>query len=461
MQEEDLYHIFDPSLFDVSDFDVLLHEILDQSRNILNAEAGSIYINEGDSLSFNIFQNDSMSYENIYRQFYALKDVKLPLSEQEKYLAVKSFATKKIIIIDDVYESEEYDFLGVKEFDKRFNYRTKSIITAPIIHPFDQNTIGVLQLLNKSENGKSLSFTNKDKEILSFVCSFIGLSITKAQNDVTKLKALNQELENANIKLKKKVAKERKLNQKKSSIIYQQTKLVSMGEMIGNIAHQWRQPLNAISTIASGLSFNIEFGDYEKDETIKSLNRIIKTTKHLSQTIDDFRNFYKSDKEKVSFNFSKSINSCLEITQASFSDMYIELVCDLDESINIYGYENEFKQAILNILHNSKDAINESTIEEENRAIFIELKKEKNNVILKIKDNAGGIDDSIISKVFNQNFTTKENSGGTGIGLYMTKQIIEKQSKASITVSTENIVYKGKEYKGAVFTIEIIDFEDA
>ncbi len=83
-------------------FDVLLHEILKQSRCILNAEAGSIYINEGDSLAFNIFQNDSMSYENIYRQFYALKDVRLHLSEQEKYLAVKSFASKKIIIIDDV-----------------------------------------------------------------------------------------------------------------------------------------------------------------------------------------------------------------------------------------------------------------------------------------------------------------------------------------------------------------------
>ncbi len=108
--EDDLCHIYNPNLFKVNDFDVLLHEILKQTRIILNSEAGSIYINEGDSLSFNIFQNDAMSYENIYRQFYALKDIKLPLSEHEKYLAVQSFVSNKIIVIDDVYEAKEFDF---------------------------------------------------------------------------------------------------------------------------------------------------------------------------------------------------------------------------------------------------------------------------------------------------------------------------------------------------------------
>ncbi len=460
MLEEDLCHIYDPKLFNVNDFDVLLHEILDQARNALNAEAGSIYINEGDSLSFNVFQNDTMTYENIYRQFYALKDVKLPLTEDEKYLAVKSFSTKKIISIDDIYESSEYNFLGVKEFDKKFNYRTKSIITAPIIHPFENNTIGVIQLLNKQENEELIAFNSKDKEILSMVCSFIGLSITKARSDISKLKELNIELKAANKKLKKEVKKEVKLNQKKSSIIYHQSKLVSMGEMIGNIAHQWRQPLSAISTIASGLNFSLEYGSCKKEEIHKSLNRIVQTTKHLSQTIDDFRNFYKSDKEEKIFNFSNSIKSCLGIIQASLADNYIEIICDLDESINIYAYENELKQAILNILHNSKDAITASDITEENRVVFIELKKEEEYAVLKIKDNAGGIEESIISNVFEQNFTTKEKNGGTGIGLYMTKQIIENHIDGRIKASNENITYKNINYIGAVLTIKILANKD-
>ena len=460
MNDEDLYHIYDPKLFNISEFDVLLHEILNQARTILNTQAGSVYINEGDALAFNVFQNDSMSYENIYRQFYALKDVKLPLSKQEKYLAVKSFATKKIIIIDDVYESKEFDFLGVKEFDKRFNYRTKSIITAPIIHPFEKNTIGVIQLLNKYENEAISTFNNKDIEILSIVCSFVGLSIVKAKNDTEKLKELNEELAQANEELKIKVEKEVKLSQKKSSIIYHQSKLVSMGEMIGNIAHQWRQPLSAISTLASGINFNIEMGNYDKLDTIQSLNKIVKTTKHLSQTIDDFRNFYKSDKEEKIFNFSKSIESCLVITHAALADNYIEIVSDLDNTINVNAYENELKQAILNIIDNSKDAICNSNIKEDCRVIFIELKKEENDVVLIVKDNAGGIEESLISSVFDQNFTTKGEKGGTGIGLYMTKQIIEDHLKGMITVCNENMTYKEKNYKGAVFTIRIFDYQD-
>ena len=260
MSEKDsICHIYDPSLFNVNDFDVLLHEILKQTRFILSSEAGSIYVNEGNSLSFNVFQNDAMSYENIYKQFYALKDVKLPLSEQEKYLAVQSYMTGKIVIIDDVYEAKEYNFLGVKEFDKRFGYRTKSIITAPIIHPIENKKLGVIQLLNKNENGETIAYNQKDKQMISMISSFVALSIYKAQEDIQKLKNLNEKLELANIELKRKVDKEKSESERKTAIIHHQSKLASLGEMIGNIAHQWRQPLSTISTIASGLSFNLDY----------------------------------------------------------------------------------------------------------------------------------------------------------------------------------------------------------
>ncbi len=228
-----------------------------------------------------------------------------------------------------------------------------------------------------------------------------------------------------------------------------------MGEMIGNIAHQWRQPLSAISTMASGLSFNIEFGNYNESEAMSSLSKIVKTTKHLSTTIDDFRDFYNADKAKKEFNLSKKILNSVTITEASLSENHIELVLNLDDTILTYGYENEFKQAILNILQNAKEVILQNLLRSENRVIFISLEKVDNYAVIKIKDNGGGISTEVIDKVFDQNFTTKEDNGGTGIGLYMTKQIIVKHMFGRIEVSNDKFEYQGKEYKGAEFIIKL------
>lgn len=455
MKEENrLSHIFDMSLFNVNDLDTLLHEVLKQTREILDSQAGSIYICEEDALSFNIFQNDAMSYEEIYKQFYSIKDLKLPLSEQEKYLAVKSFITKKIIIIDDVYDAKEYDFFGVKEFDKKFNYRTHSIITTPLIHPIDQKTIGVLQLINKLENGKTTVFNEKDKQILSIVSSFISLSIVNAQNNMAKLKRINDELEIANDKLKIKVEEEIRESQSKSSIIFHQSKLISMGEMIGNIAHQWRQPLSAISTLSSGLSFHIELGNYNEKDAMKSLRQVVDITQHLSKTIDDFRDFYKLDKKKNSFNIAKTILSSIIIIESSLREYNIEIIRNFDTSIEIYGYENEFKQAILNLIENAKYALIKNNKDGKKRFIFIDLEKDENFVYLKFKDNAKGVDTKIIDKIFEQNFTTKEeNNEGTGLGLFMTKQIIQRNMNGIIKVSNQEYTYCGKEYLGAEFLI--------
>lgn len=452
-KDDDLCHIYDVSLFNIDDLDILLHEILKQTRELLNSEAGSIYINEEDALSFNVFQNDAMSYENIYKQFYALKDLSLPLSEQEKYLAVQSFLSKKIIIIDDVYKSEEFNFLGVKEFDEKFNYKTNSIISAPLIHPIDQRTLGVVQLLNKKEGEESVSFNEKDRQLLSMVSSFISLSISNAQNNIEKINKINKELEIANKKLKKRVAKEISESEKKSAIIYHQSKMASMGEMIGNIAHQWRQPLSAISTISSGMSFNIELGNYDKAETIKGLGQIVETTQHLSQTIDDFREFYSLDKSEKIFNLEANILSSIAITEAALSENHIQVITSMDENINIFGYDNELKQAFLNIIQNAKDALLQGLSIDDDRFIFIDMKLEDDNVVVRIKDNATGIPLDIIDNVFNQNFTTKEDTGGTGIGLYMTKEIIEKHMKGTISVSNVEYNYNDKSYKGAEFVL--------
>ncbi len=452
--QDELYRVYDPKLFNISDFNVLLHEILKQTRTILNSEAGSIYIRKDEFLYFNVFQNDAMSYENIYRQFCDLKDLKIPLSEHEKYLVAKSFVFNKTIVIDDVYQSEEYNFFGVKEFDKKFNYRTKSIISAPIIHPIENRVLGVLQLLNKFENNELTTYNEKDEKMLSMASSFIAIAISKAQDDIDKLKKLNKELENANKKLQIRVEDEVRESKKKSSIIYHQSKLASLGEMVGNIAHQWRQPLSAISTMASGLSFSIEFNNYDKNDTLKTLSKIVNATKHLSDTIDDFRGFYKIDKEKKDFELSKIVLTSLSIIEASIFQNHITLITNLESNIFVNGFENEFKQAILNIIQNAKEALLENIEEFDERVILIDLKKDGDYIILSIKDNAGGIKKENLDKIFTQSFTTKENDGGTGIGLYMTKQIVEEHMLGKIKVSNEEFTHHSKKYMGAVFTIK-------
>ena len=448
----ELKHIYNASLFNINDLDILLHETLKQTRDLLNAEAGSIYIKENNELAFNVFQNDTFSYEDVYKQFYTLKDIRLPITDDEKYLAVESLRTKKIIIIDDVYRAEDYDFMGVKEFDKKFNYKTHSIITAPLIHPISNDSVGVVQILNKNINGKYLVFDEKDKSLLSMFCSFVALSISKAQKDVVKLKKLNDKLKETNINLEQRIKKEIEENEKKSVIIYNQSKMVSMGEMIGNIAHQWRQPLSTISTIASGLNLNLQFKDIDKKEISINMQQIVRTTKHLSQTIDDFREFYKITKHKVKFDVESTINSCISIVDASLSTNCIKTIFKCDSNIKIYNLKNEFTQAIINLLSNAKDALCEKVSIDEDRFIFIDLYTKNKQIIISIKDNAGGINDDIINKIFEQHFTTKEKEGN-GIGLFMSKQIIHEHMNGQLEVENENFKYQDKDYVGAKFTI--------
>jgi len=450
----DIRHIYDSNLFDITDLDILLHETLKQTRELLSAEAGSIYIKEKDVLTFNVFQNDTLSYEEIYKQFYALKDIKLPITEQKKYLAVESLLLEKIIIIDDVYQTKQYDFLGVKEFDKKFNYKTKSIITAPLIHPITDKALGVVQILNKKKDGEYITFDEKDKNLLAMVCSFIALSVSKAKQDMIKLTQLNDKLKDTNKNLEKKVKMEIEKSEKKSLKIFNQSKMVSMGEMIGNIAHQWRQPLNAISTIASGLCMTIEFNKINKDQMTSNLNKIVNATRHLSQTIDDFRNFYMIKKHKENFDIADSIKSCLSIVDATLSTNHIEVILNLEEGVKINSLKNEFTQSIINIIVNAKDALLENMLLYNKRLVFIDSYKENNNIVLKIKDNAGGIKKNIINKIFDQHFSTKKNNGN-GIGLFMSKQIINSHMKGSIKVETVKYEYLDEKYIGAEFRISL------
>lgn len=215
-------------------------------------------------------------------------------------------------------------------------------------------------------------------------------------------------------------------------ILAQQAKHAAMGEMMDAIAHQWKQPLNAISMLTDILVS--EYSDGEVDEAYLEEYRVTlwKQLDHLLSTLDEFRSFFRPNKEKEVFNLVKSIDSILLLIRDEFMGKAITFKVDGDDSIELYGVENEFKHIILNILNNAKDAFieNETTF----RMIDIFFHKKEENSIMEICDNAGGIPKSVIQDIFKANVTTKAEGKGTGIGLYMSAQIAEKMA-ASLTVA--------------------------
>ncbi len=240
---------------------------------------------------------------------------------------------------------------------------------------------------------------------------------------------------------------------KKNMIIFQQSKLASLGEMIGNIAHQWRQPLSTISTLASGIKLQKELNLITDEELNKELDNIVFTTQYLSKTIDDFRNFliHSNNKEEI-FYLKEVLEQIKKLMKPALDNNFIKLIIENDDTIKINAIANELVQTLLNLINNAKDALKESNIE--NKIIIIKTKKiDKNNIEIILLDNGGGIKESIIQRIFEPYFTTKHRSQGTGIGLYMVLQIVTKSLDGTIEVANEEFEYKGIKYKGAKFKI--------
>jgi len=252
-----------------------------------------------------------------------------------------------------------------------------------------------------------------------------------------------QDLKNSicqmNETLESRVKEEIEKNRQQELILLQQNRLAQMGEMINMIAHQWRQPLTSISTSIQNLIYDYEDGMLNDDKHIKSfIDKNKKTISFMSQTIDDFRNFFKIDKNKESFDVLEATQKVLDMQQAQLQDYNIKI--DIEgSSFKFLGFESEYQQVILNLISNAKDALVEKKIK--NPKIDIVL--DKNKII--VKDNAGGILDEVIGRVFEPYFTTKEQGKGTGIGLYMSKMIIENNMDGNLSVKNNE--------NGAEFTI--------
>lgn len=268
------------------------------------------------------------------------------------------------------------------------------------------------------------------------------------------VKAKTKELQNLNDNLEIKIEKELASNRAKDKKMIEQSRYAALGEMIGNIAHQWRQPLSAISSTSSGVQLQMDLKLAKEEDIYKSYTDIMSYVTFLTQTIEDFRSFFKKDREEVKFNMLEILNNTINITNAAYKDENIKIVYDLqEEELQCKGFPNELAQAFLNILNNSRDALLANKITK--KIVKISTYQQNNSNIIEICDNAGGISPSIINKVFDPYFTTKHQSQGTGIGLYMTKDIIEKHMKGSITIKNKQYKNNNITFNGACFTITL------
>ncbi|MDC7243477.1 MAG: PAS domain-containing sensor histidine kinase, partial [Sphaerochaetaceae bacterium] len=263
------------------------------------------------------------------------------------------------------------------------------------------------------------------------------------------------------LSIKLDITKEVEANQKikeHEQTILHQSKMASMGEMLENIAHQWRQPLSTITTVASGMSMQKEV-DILDDETFnKSIKTIMENSNYLSKTIDDFRNFFKSEKDHLTFNLKDSIQKALNISDSKLKSKFIQEISSLKD-IYVSGIDGEIMQVVLNLYSNAADAFD---IKDKNpHYIFTELYEKNNVAVIKVRDNAGGIPKDYISKIFEPYFTTKHKNQGTGIGLYMSHEIVKNTFKGAFDVHNLEYEYNGEKLSGAEFIIKIpIDYDE-
>ena len=260
------------------------------------------------------------------------------------------------------------------------------------------------------------------------------------------IKKLTVLLENINTKLSTE-------HVKKDNLLFEQSKMASLGEMLENIAHQWRQPLNSISLNASSLKIKKQYCGLEENELEETLDNIVVSTNYLSDTIDNFRSFIKDENKKIVFNPNKNINKNLNILKGNLTNSNIKVILDLNTNFEVFSYANELTQVFINIVNNAKDALISSNVNK--KYIFISTKVSNNKLEIIIKDNAGGIPKNIISKIFEPYFTTKHKTQGTGLGLYMSYKILEEKIKGKILVKNTNFTYENEKYKGAQFSIII------
>jgi len=311
------------------------------------------------------------------------------------------------------------NFVGFVLMGKRYG-----VILTMLILP----SIFIIHSIHPLNLSKLAMFTFFNSFIILMSIAFFFLQ--KVENDALEFKVLND-------KLKEKVTKEVKQRLMQEQMLLQQCRLASMGEMIDSIAHQWRQPLMNVNAILMNMDRQIELHGENVNSTKKiqeylenKMDDVINLTTHMSQTIEDFRTLFKADKEKVQFEIVESIEYAKEIFKSSLKE--INFTMDIPDRCMFYGHKNELTQVIIILLGNAIEALKNRQKEES--SIKIKVENNDETITIFIEDTAGGIDEEYIDLIFDPYFTTKEATGGTGLGLYVAKIIIEQNMSGRLKV---------------------------
>jgi len=369
----------------------------------------------------NISQNmlDKMQKYNFRKDeflfVYNIKSLNNPL-KNSKLVLEKNIQTKK----EELYEVKRILIKSDYKANIFHTYNNQLLYATylPNLRTFIATGI-YLDTINKIVKKETIvSHNNLTKKIIFLSISIIIITLIFFVFSYV----ISKKIENMFKNYRLKVARSQQL-------LIQKSKMASMGEMIGNIAHQWRQPLSQLS----GLFFDIEsaydFKELDKKYLTNCIDEANDLVEYMSKTIDDFREFFNPNTKKEIFNLNATLNHVLNIIHSTLKYNQIKITLDIDDSLHVEGQSNEFSQVVLNLISNSKEIAAQREIANPEIQIFTEI--DKNIIYLHVEDNCGGIDEQIINKIFEPYFTTKFNYG-TGIGLYMSKIIIENKMHGHI-----------------------------
>ncbi|MGE4456992.1 MAG: ATP-binding protein [Arcobacteraceae bacterium] len=372
------------------------------------------------------------------------------------------------------FESDSY--LSLKDFEQNQNKTLKTMFSNTIKHLINEKLANKeLFAIHNNVDGKTILATFvpirelHENKVAAYIVSYKESPyIDEVESDFSLLvyllscglivfyfliSKLLTSMHQIAIKKDAEIEQEKILRQR-DNLIYQQSKMASLGEMISNIAHQWRQPLNAISTAASGLRLQSELGILEQQDILKTSDNIVNYTQYLSKIIDEFRNFIKQDKATINVSIDSILYKSILLIDSKIKNTGIEIINQNKLDLIINTYENELIQSILKIMQNSIEALMKDSINDD-KIILISTYTDDDKLYISIKDSGHGIDEEYLPKVFEPYFTTKHQSQGVGLGLYVTYQIITEQLKGNITVTNQHFVHNDSELYGAEFIISI------
>lgn len=308
---------------------------------------------------------------------------------------------------------------------------------------FHTATLGMLYVVTLLVFGIVISL---NLIVLSFIQKFhiyLKKLIGKATED---LRYLNKELQDE-------VDKQVKIIREQDKIMFVQSKLAAMGEMLQNISHQWRQPLNSITLIIQALKSKTDKNLLTQEFINKQTKLALTIAQNMSETINSFSNFFKLETSFENFYIADAIHHALTLHEPIAHTLKIQIHSEIDENIQIFGNKNIIIQILLVLLNNSKDAFIEYKTPQPQ--CFISLYLEQQEVVIRYYDNAGGIKANIMDKIFEPYFTTKHKSSSTGIGLFMVRELLTKHLNGSIVAQNYNFILHEKTHKGALFVIKL------